>query len=106
MANHTPTIFEKFEIRRHFDKKKQKWLFSIIDIVAALTQSESHEKSKSYWSTLKLRLKKEKSEVVTNCDRFRKSKVTLCYLRRWAWAVSSATDFTILSRKRLVLFLL
>ncbi len=64
-------IFEKFNVRRHFDEKSQKWFFSIIDIVAILTESVNHDKAKSYWSTLKARLKKEGSEVVTNCDQLK-----------------------------------
>jgi hypothetical protein len=61
-------IFEKFKIRKSFDEKTQKWFFSVIDIVAALTEQNDYKKAKSYWSTLKSRLEKEGSEVVTNCD--------------------------------------
>ncbi len=32
-------IFENFKIRRHFDEKEEKWYFSVVDIVAALTDS-------------------------------------------------------------------
>ncbi len=63
--------FEGFRVRRHFDEKKQKWFFSVIDLVAVLTQQREYAKAKSYWSTLKERLKKEGSEVVTNCDRLK-----------------------------------
>lgn len=40
-----------------------------MDVVGVLTESVNLQKSKSYWSTLKNRLKKEGSQVVTNCDR-------------------------------------
>ncbi len=62
------TFFEEFKIRRHFDEKKQKWFFSVIDIVAVLIDQSNYNKAKSYWTTLKSRLKKEGSQVVTNCD--------------------------------------
>jgi hypothetical protein len=64
-------IFEKFKIRKSFDEKTQKWFFSVIDIVAALTEQSDYKKAKSYWSTLKGRLEKEGSEVVTNCDQLK-----------------------------------
>lgn len=65
------TIFEKFRIRKSFDEKTQKWFFSVIDIVAALTEQEDYKKAKSYWSTLKGRLEKEGSKVVTKCDQLK-----------------------------------
>jgi len=61
-------IFEDFKIRKHFNKKTETWYFSIIDIIAALTEQSDYKKAKTYWTTLKSRLKKEGSEVVTNCD--------------------------------------
>ena len=64
-------IFEKFKIRKSFDEKTQKWFFSVIDIVAALTEQSDYKRAKSYWSTLKSRLDKEGSEVVTNCDQLK-----------------------------------
>lgn len=64
-------IFEQFKIRKSFDEKSQKWFFSVIDVVAALTDQDDYKKAKSYWSTLKGRLEKEGSEVVTNCDQLK-----------------------------------
>jgi len=64
-------IFEQFKIRKSFDEKSQKWFFSVIDVVAALTDQADYKKAKSYWSTLKGRLEKEGSEVVTNCDQLK-----------------------------------
>ena len=68
-------IFEKFNVRRHFDEEKQKWFFSVIDVVAALTEQVDYKKAKSYWTTLKSRLKQEGSEVVTNCDQLKMKAV-------------------------------
>ena len=61
-------IFNELKIRRTFDKTQNKWFFSVIDIVAILTEQTDYKKAKSYWTTLKSRLKKEQSQVVTNCD--------------------------------------
>ncbi len=64
-------VFEEFRIRRHFDEVKEKWYFSVIDIIAALTEQSDFKKAQSYWTTLKNRLKTEGSEVVTNCDKLK-----------------------------------
>ena len=47
------------------------WFFSVIDIVQILTDQNDYKRAKSYWTTLKSRLKKEGSEVVTNCDQLK-----------------------------------
>jgi len=64
-------IFEEYPIRRKWDEKKEKWYFSVIDIVAVLTEQKDYKKTQSYWTTLKNRLKNEGSEVVTNCDKLK-----------------------------------
>ncbi|MBP9761270.1 MAG: hypothetical protein KBD15_03470 [Candidatus Magasanikbacteria bacterium] len=56
---------------QHFDEKKETWYFSVIDIVAALTEQPYFKKAKSYWTTLKNRLKNEGSELVTKCDKLK-----------------------------------
>ena len=72
MKNNTSlAIFETHKIRRYFDEKTETWYFSVIDIVAALTEQLDYKRAKSYWTTLKNRFKNEKSEVVTKCDRLR-----------------------------------
>jgi hypothetical protein len=64
-------IFEKFQVRKHFDQEKQKWFFSIIDIVAVLTNQQDHSLAKNYWKVLKHRLSKEGSQLVTNCNQLK-----------------------------------
>jgi len=64
-------IFETYRIRRHYDEKTETWYFSVIDIVAALTEQTNFKKAKSYWTTLKNRLKNEGSELVTKCDQLK-----------------------------------
>jgi hypothetical protein len=70
MAN-TLVIFEGHKIRRHYDDKTETWYFSVVDIIAVLTEQPEHKKAQSYWTTLKNRLKEEGSEVVTKCDQLK-----------------------------------
>jgi hypothetical protein len=69
--NQSLAIFEKFKIRRYFDEKTQKWLFSVIDVVAALTEQTDYQTGRKYWNKLKERLVKEGSQVVTNCHQLK-----------------------------------
>jgi len=64
-------IFEGRKIRRHWDKKAEKWYFSVVDVVQALTDQPDFIKSRKYWNKLAERLRKEGSEVVTKCHRLK-----------------------------------
>jgi hypothetical protein len=61
-------IFEEHEIRRQYDEKTDTWFFSVIDVIKALTEQPNRDRSRNYWKVLKNRLKKEGSELVTNCN--------------------------------------
>ncbi len=61
-------LFNKSQIRTHWDDEVEKWYFSIIDVVGILTESPNPRK---YWSVLKTRLKKEGSQVATNCSQLK-----------------------------------
>ena len=61
-------LFEQKQIRTHWDAENEEWYFSVIDIVEALTESLNPRK---YWSVLKTRLKKEGSELATNCSQLK-----------------------------------
>lgn len=69
--NNSLVIFENFKIRRVYDEKKGEWYFSVIDVVAVLTDQLDFKKAQSYWTTLKNRLKKEGNESVTKCDKLK-----------------------------------
>jgi hypothetical protein len=58
-------LFQDKRVRVLWDDKKEKWYFSIVDIIAILTESPNPRK---YWSVLKTRLRKEGSELTTNCS--------------------------------------
>jgi cell filamentation protein len=57
-------FFNDREVRAVWDEENSKWWFSVVDIVAILSESED---AKNYWYVLKNRLKKANSEVLTNC---------------------------------------
>lgn len=61
-------LFEGNEIRSIWDSEKEEYYFSVVDIIGALTDSKEPRK---YWSVLKSRLKKEGSEVTTNCSQLK-----------------------------------
>ena len=61
-------LFEQKQIRTHWDAENEEWYFSVVDIVEALTESLNARK---YWSVLKTRLKKEGSELATNCSQLK-----------------------------------
>lgn len=62
------TIFEDYKIRRSYDEKSETWFFSVVDIIQILIQQKDFQVARNYWKVLKNRLKKEGSEVVTNCN--------------------------------------
>ncbi len=61
-------IFEERKVRTVWDEEKEEWYFSVVDVVAVLTDSAD---PRTYWKVLKNRLKKEGNETVTNCNRFK-----------------------------------
>jgi len=61
-------LFENNEIRSVWDSEKEDYYFSVVDVIRALTDSKE---SRKYWSVLKIRLKKEGSELTTNCSQLK-----------------------------------
>ena len=73
MTQHnTIKLFEAKKVRTIWDDKEEKWYFSIVDVVAVLTDSPNPRK---YWSVLKTRLKKEGSELTTNCSQLKMQSI-------------------------------
>ena len=68
MKNTKIAIFNGQKIRKVWDKNKEEWYFSVIDIVGVLSGSID---PRNYWKVLKLRLKEEGSELVTNCNQLK-----------------------------------
>ena len=61
-------LFEQKEIRTHWDNEAEKWYFSITDACAVLANSKDR---RNYWKALKNCLKKEDSQLVTNCNQLK-----------------------------------
>ena len=58
-------FFNDREVRAVWDEENSKWLFSVLDIVAVLTDEGDYNKTRNYWKYLKAKLKKEKNQVVS-----------------------------------------
>lgn len=61
-------IFEERKVRSVWDGEAEEWYFSVVDVVAVLTDSVD---ARNYWKVLKNRLKKEGNESVTNCNQLK-----------------------------------
>ena len=61
-------LFENKKVRTVWDSEQEKWFISIIDVIEILTESPNARK---YWSVLKLRLRREGSELTTNCSQLK-----------------------------------
>lgn len=61
-------FFEEKKVRTLWDDETEEWYFSIIDVIAVLTESDNPRK---YWSVLKTRLRKEGNETATNCSQLK-----------------------------------
>lgn len=74
MPNDRPVkvqLFESQQIRSEWDADAEKWWFSVVDIVAVLTEQSDYTRARKYWSVLKLRLKNEGSQLATNCSQLK-----------------------------------
>jgi len=56
------------EVRAAWDEEGNRWLFSVVDVIAVLTESKNPRK---YWSVLKTRLKKQGNELATSCSQLK-----------------------------------
>ena len=61
-------LFGEQRVRTLWDEQAEKWWFSVVDVIAVLTQSES---PRHYWTVLKGRLAAEGNETLTNCERLK-----------------------------------
>jgi len=61
-------LFEHQQIRAEWDEASQTWYFAIVDVIRVLTNTPN---PRSYWSVLKTRLKKEGSQLATNCSQLK-----------------------------------
>lgn len=65
-------LFEDSQIRTAWDDEKEEWYFSIVDVVAVLTEQKTMRGASIYWSVLKKRMKEEgANELLTNCKQLK-----------------------------------
>ena len=64
-------LFEDKRIRTAWDEEKEEWYFSIVDVVAVLTDQPDYQAARNYWKVTKKRLKDEGNETVTACNQLK-----------------------------------
>ena len=64
-------LFEDKRIRTAWDEEKEEWYFSIVDVVAVLTEQPDYQAARNYWKVTKKRLKDEGNETVTACNQLK-----------------------------------
>ena len=81
-------FYKDHKVRAAWDEENAKWWFSVVDIVAAITESSNPRK---YWSVLKTRLKKAGNELTTKCSQL---KLTAADGKKYATDCFSQDDIT------------
>jgi len=64
-------FFNDREVRALWDEENSKWRFSVLDIVAVLTDQSDYRKTRNYWKYLKAKLKKNDNQVVSDTTQFK-----------------------------------
>lgn len=58
-------LFESHQVRAEWDAENEKWWFSVLDIIAILTEQPDYKKVRNYWKWLKNKLIAEGSQLVS-----------------------------------------
>ena len=70
--NYKIQLFEDKRIRTAWDEEKEEWYFSIVDVVAVLTEQPDQRHASTYWAVLKKRLNEEGADqLLTNCKQLK-----------------------------------
>ncbi len=65
-------LFENKRIRTAWDEEKEEWYFSVVDVVAVLTDAPDYNTGRKYWNKLKQRLSEEgANQLVTDCHQLK-----------------------------------
>ena len=75
-------LYEDQPIRTAWDEENEEWYFSIVDVVRILTEQPDTDGARNYWKVLKNRLKKEGSQLVTNCNQLKMTAQDDCQCGR------------------------
>lgn len=65
------SLFEDQKIRIAWDAEQEEWYFSIVDVIAVLTDQLNYDQARNYWKVLKSRLAKGGSQLVTACNQLK-----------------------------------
>ena len=71
ILNDRVQIFDNQPIRAAWIEDEEEWYFSIVDVIGVLTEQPDTDGARNYWKVLKNRLKKEGSQLVTNCNQLK-----------------------------------
>lgn len=63
-------LFEEKKVRTVWDSEQEEWYFSVVDVVAVLTES-NYQVARNYWKVLKSRINKEQNQPVTICNQLK-----------------------------------
>ena len=70
--NNSIQLFEERKIRTAWDEEREEWYFSVVDVVAVLTDQATARNASTYWAVLKKRLKEEgANELLINCKQLK-----------------------------------
>jgi hypothetical protein len=69
--NHKIKLFDTQQVRAEWDAEQEKWWFSVLDIVAILTEQADYKKVRNYWKWLKNKLVAEGSQLVSNTNQLK-----------------------------------
>ena len=64
-------LFENKRVRTAWDEEREEWLFSVVDVVAVLTEQQTQRGASNYWAKLKERLIAEGFQPLTNCQQLK-----------------------------------
>lgn len=64
-------LFNEKNVRTVWNADEEEWYFSVVDVVAVLTDSDDYQTARNYWKVLKNRLNAEGNETVTNCNQLK-----------------------------------
>lgn len=92
MSKISTRFYNDHKVRAVWDEEHSKWWFSVVDIIAAITESPNPRK---YWSVLKTRLKKAGNELTTNCSQL---KLTAADEKKYATDCFSQDDIIELAK--------
>ncbi len=71
MDNHIQ-VFDNQKIRTAWDEEREEWYFSVVDVIAVLTEQETPRGASTYWAVMKKRLKEEGADqLLTNCKQLK-----------------------------------